>query len=72
MDYVGKIPEVSYHGMNHMSEINRNEFHAWYEGQKFEVFDNRPVLELYCQCDISVFAGSMSAVEAGIHSGREH
>ena len=37
-----------------MSASETNEFIAWYEGQKVEVFDNRRVLESYCQDDVSV------------------
>jgi len=37
-----------------MSTIEWNEFFAWYEGQKFQVFDNRGVLESYCQDDVNV------------------
>jgi hypothetical protein len=41
LDYVGKIPDVSYYGVDEMSASERSEFPAWYEGQKVEVFDNR-------------------------------
>jgi len=37
-----------------MSSSERTEFPAWYEDQKFLVFDNKRVLEAYCQNDISV------------------
>jgi hypothetical protein len=37
-----------------MSASERSEFLAWYEGQKVEVFDNRQVLEFYCQDDVNV------------------
>jgi len=37
-----------------MSEIERREFLVWYEGQKDLVFDNRRVLEPYCQDDETV------------------
>ena len=36
-----------------MSEGERREFLAWYNEQKFKVFDNRHVLE-YCQDDVTV------------------
>ena len=52
LDYVWKIPGLSYYGLNEMSESERSEFLACHEGQKFEVFDNRRVLEFYCQCEI--------------------
>ena len=54
MDYVGPIPDVSYYGANDMSESERAEFLAWYEGQRDRVFDNRLVLETYCQDDVTV------------------
>ena len=31
-----------------------NEFLAWYKGEKVVVFDNKRVLEAYCQDDVSV------------------
>ena len=39
-----------------MDEKERREFHAWYESQKSEepIFDNRRVLEIYCQDDVTV------------------
>ena len=35
-----------------MSASERNEFVAFYEGQKDEVFYNKRVLESYCQDDV--------------------
>ena len=37
-----------------MSESERREFMAWYNDQKVKVFDNRRVLEQYCQDDATV------------------
>jgi hypothetical protein len=37
-----------------MSECERRDFLACYEGQKTEVFNNRHVLEFYCQDDVTV------------------
>ena len=37
-----------------MSEAERGEFLAWSEGQKEAVFDNRRLLEAYCQDDVTV------------------
>jgi hypothetical protein len=37
-----------------MSESERREFLEWYEGQKGEQFDNKLVLETYCQDDVTV------------------
>ena len=36
------------------SANERAEFLAWYEGQRSGVFDNRNVLEAYCQDDVTV------------------
>ena len=37
-----------------MSEGDRREFMAWYSKEKFKVFDDRHVLEQYCQDDVTV------------------
>ena len=39
-----------------MGEEEKKEFLAWYESQKSEepIFDNRRVLEIYCQDDVTV------------------
>jgi G:T-mismatch repair DNA endonuclease (very short patch repair protein) len=37
-----------------MTEAERREILAWYEGRKDELFDNRRVLEAYCQDDFTV------------------
>jgi hypothetical protein len=55
LDYVGKIPDLSYYGIDEMNENERSVFLDWYESQKSDVFDNRRVLELYCQRDVSVW-----------------
>ena len=49
LNFVGPIPDVSYYGVNEMSEEDRNEFLVWYENHKSEHFDNRYVLETYTQ-----------------------
>jgi hypothetical protein len=54
LDYVGKIPDISYYGVDEMIASERVEFLAWYEGQKVEVFDNRRVWESYRQDDMNV------------------
>jgi len=54
LDYVGPILDVSYYGAAEMSETERREFLAWYEDQKCVAFDNRRVLEAYCQDDVTV------------------
>jgi hypothetical protein len=45
---------MRYYGTDDMSEGERNEFVAWYASQKGAVFDNRRVLEEYCQADVTV------------------
>jgi len=54
VDYVGPISNVTYYGVNKMSEAERIEFLAWYESQKEAIFDNRRVLEDSCQDDVAV------------------
>ena len=54
LDYLGPTPDVSYYGANEMSEAERREFLAFYEGLKEAVFDNRRVLEAYFQDDVTV------------------
>ena len=55
LDFVGPIPDVSYYGVNEMGEGERREIFAWYESQKSEtIFDNRRVLESYCQDDVTL------------------
>jgi len=54
LNYVGPIPDGSFYGANEMSEEERREFLAWYESQKSLPFDNRHVLETYCQDDVTV------------------
>jgi hypothetical protein len=51
---VGPIPDISYYGANDMGEAERAAFLAWYESQRDRVFDNRLVLETYCQVDVTV------------------
>jgi len=54
LDYVGPIPDIKYYGADEMSESKRREFMAWYNEQKLKVFDNRRLLEQYCQDDVTV------------------
>jgi len=54
MNYVGEISAVSYYLTDAMSAKERAEFLAWYESQRSAVFDNRNVLEAYCQDDVTV------------------
>jgi hypothetical protein len=54
LDYFGPIPDMCKYGADDMSEGERKEFVAWYASQKDEVFDNRRLLEEYCQADVTV------------------
>jgi len=54
LDYISPISDTKYYGVNEMGEEERQEFHAWYDSQKSELFDNRRVLENYCQDDVTV------------------
>jgi len=45
---------MAYYGVNEIREENRKEFLVWYESQRYETFDNRHVLESYCQDDVTV------------------
>ena len=54
MDYVGPFPNVSYFGADEMSQSERMDFMTWYASQKDKVFDNRRILEQYCQDDVTV------------------
>ena len=53
IDYIGPLAGVSYCVVNEMDEGERNEFLEWYATQK-PPFDNRRVLEQYCQDDVKV------------------
>jgi hypothetical protein len=54
LDYAGPIPDTRYYGADEMGEGERKDFLYWYEERKDEVFDNRHVLEEYCQDDVIV------------------
>jgi len=45
---------MEYYGVNEMREEERKEFLVLYESQRYETFDNRHVLESYCQHDVAV------------------
>jgi hypothetical protein len=57
------MPDVSYYVADDMGESERKDFLAWYEGQKSasEVFDDRRVLEQYCQDDVTVLRQACQA-----------
>ena len=52
--YVPSITDTSYYGVNEMSAAERTEFLEWYDSQRCVLFDNRSVLEAYCQDDVTV------------------
>jgi len=54
LNYVRPIPDVSYCGVDEMGISERAEFITWYECHKNTVFDNKLVLEMYCQDDVTV------------------
>jgi hypothetical protein len=54
LNYVGPIPDKWYFGADEMSETERREFMTWYDEQKDKVFDNKRILEQYCQDDVTV------------------
>ena len=48
------MPDIANFGADEMKESERREFMTWYEERRDEVFDNRRVLEQYCQNDVTV------------------
>ena len=54
LDYVGSIPDTSYYGFDEISAGERAESLDWYDTQRSMLFDNRRVLETYCQDDVAV------------------
>ena len=54
LDYVGPMPDTAYFGADEMKELERREFLTWDDERKDEVFDNRRVLEQFCQDDVTV------------------
>ena len=54
LNYVGSIPDMAQYGVAEIGESEREEFTSWYDAQKHKVFDNRRVLEQYCQDDVTV------------------
>ena len=58
--YFGEIPHVSSYGAVTMNGKEREECLAWYEVQRSEVFDNKSVLEAFCQDDVTAKASMLS------------
>jgi hypothetical protein len=57
LDYVALIPDLEYYEVKEMSVSERTEFLAWYVEQKSVVFNNRQILESYCQDDVGPKTG---------------
>ena len=53
-DYVDRMLDISYYGVDEMSGADRKEFLAWYVTRNSQLFDKRLVLDAYCQDDITV------------------
>ena len=51
---MGSIPDTLYYGFDEMSAGERTEFLEWYDNYRSVLFDIRPVLETYCQDDVTV------------------
>jgi hypothetical protein len=61
MNYVGPAPDVSYNGVDQMHESERKAFLSKYENvARSEVFDNRRVMQLHCQADMTGTARGVS------------
>jgi len=54
LGHVGHMPDIRLYGADAISVSERLEFTMWYNEQKDRVFDNRRVLEDYCQDDATV------------------
>ena len=54
LNYVGSIPDMTQYGVTGMGEEVGKVVRSWYDTQKDKVFDNRCVLEKYCQDDVTV------------------
>jgi len=52
--YVRPIPDVSYFGVDAIGISERRGIMTWYDDQKNKVFDDKLVLEKYCQDDVTV------------------
>jgi hypothetical protein len=54
LDNVGPIPAISYYEVDEMGGGQREEFLAWYETRKSQMFHNKHVLEAYSQDYVKV------------------
>ena len=48
------MPDISYYGVVEKGGGEREEFLAWYEARKYQVFLNKHFLEAYCQNEVTV------------------
>jgi hypothetical protein len=54
LDYVERVTDIWCYGADGMKYSERAEFLRWYETQRSQTFENRHVLEEYCQDDVTV------------------
>ena len=54
LNYVLSIPDAFYYDVEDMSVGERTEFLEWYNSQRSVLFDNKCVLESFCQDDVTV------------------
>ena len=54
LNYVDPIPDVSYYGVDEMSDDERTELLEWLESQKSVILDNKREQESCCQDYVSV------------------
>jgi hypothetical protein len=48
------MPDIWYYDVDTMSNSERQELLEWYEGQNGTTFDNKHMLESYCQDEVTV------------------
>ena len=53
LNYIGPIHDTEYYGVNDMGEEKRQDFLAWNDRQKSDLFDIRRGLKIYCQDDVT-------------------
>jgi hypothetical protein len=63
----GAIPDISYYGADATSDAERSEYLEWYETQRTEIFNNRRVLEEYCQVDVNVLSRRVKSSDVNIY-----
>ncbi len=53
-EYKGQWPDASYYQPEFMSVKDSRKFMAWYEDQKYKVFDFQAEILHYCRKDVSL------------------